>query len=99
MQSKKKKSGVKRSSQSSTHRAGGGSSKIRLATTADLSEETLEAAILIVGVLAGPFPMMPIEEALQTCYDCLLEGVRQEDLPELGSLLIRLGESDSGVLQ
>lgn len=73
--------------------------KIRLATTSEISEEVLEASLLIVGTLSGAFPLMPIEEAMQTCYDSLMEGVTQEELPALGVMLSRLSESDCGVLQ
>jgi hypothetical protein len=97
--SKKKKKDGSPFSRNSILVSGLRGGNVRLLTTSELSEEALESSVLIVETLSGALPLMPKEEALQTCYDAILEGCLQTELPELGQLLARLSAADGSVLQ
>lgn len=100
MRKKKKKNGGGTSSTNSgLLDIGVSGGMVRLKVQHDFDPTVLEMAVIIVGVLSGPFPLLKKEEALQTCYDSFSGKIEMEELPELGRRLVNLGGSDCDTIQ
>lgn len=55
-----------------------------------IDPKTFEATQIVLFTSLGAIPNLPLEEAMQTIYDTLKEGVSLDDLVMLGDRLARL---------